>query len=68
MTRNKKDSRPVVLPQEQPSREQTIASDPEVIVLSARDSLIFAEALLNPPEPSEQLLEAARRHKELIAK
>ena len=36
----------------------------EVIRLSARDSAILIEALLNPPEPNEALRDAARRHRE----
>ena len=38
----------------------------EVIVLSARDSIIFVEALLNPKGPNEALLAAARRHREMF--
>lgn len=38
----------------------------EVIALSARDSLIFAEALMHPPAPNERLRTAARRHRSLI--
>lgn len=38
----------------------------EVLRLSARDSLIFAEALRNPPEPNDRLLAAAERHRELL--
>jgi uncharacterized protein (DUF1778 family) len=38
----------------------------EVIVLSARDSIMFVEALLNPKGPNEALLAAARRHRELF--
>lgn len=34
--------------------EQTIRSH-EVITLSARDSLLFVEALLNPPAPNDAL-------------
>jgi uncharacterized protein (DUF1778 family) len=37
-----------------------------VIHLSARDSLIFAEAILNPAEPNEHLRAAARRYRELF--
>jgi uncharacterized protein (DUF1778 family) len=37
-----------------------------VINLSARDSLIFAEAILNPAEPNENLRAAARRYRELF--
>ena len=36
----------------------------EIIVLSVRDSLIFAEALLNPKGPNEALLAAADRYRE----
>ena len=39
----------------------------EVITLTGRDSLAFAQALMNPPAPNEQLRAAARRHRELIA-
>lgn len=37
------------------------------MVLSTCDSLVFARAPMDPPEPSERPLEAALRHKELIA-
>lgn len=45
--------------------EETIRRH-EVIVLSARDSLALAEALLNPKGPNEALRAAARRHRELL--
>lgn len=45
--------------------EETIRQR-EVIVLSARDSVTFVEALLNPREPNEALREAFRRHRELL--
>jgi uncharacterized protein (DUF1778 family) len=38
----------------------------EVIVLTTRDSIAFAEALLNPKGPNEALVAAARRHRELL--
>lgn len=38
--------------------------DYETMELSKEDSKVFAEALLNPTEPSEKLKEAARRYKE----
>ncbi|MBA2597897.1 MAG: DUF1778 domain-containing protein [Chloroflexia bacterium] len=38
----------------------------EIIVLSARDSLMFAEAILNPKGPNEALQEAFRLHDELL--
>lgn len=37
-----------------------------VILLSARDSETFVEALLNPTGPNEALLAAAHRHRELF--
>ena len=37
--------------------------DYEVMELSKRDSKVFAEALINPSEPSDQLKEAAKRYK-----
>jgi uncharacterized protein (DUF1778 family) len=43
--------------------EKTIREH-EIIVLSARDSLMFAEALLNPKGPNEALREAFRLHRE----
>jgi uncharacterized protein (DUF1778 family) len=45
--------------------ERTIREH-EVIVLSARDSITFVEAILNPKGPNEALLAAARRHRELF--
>lgn len=39
----------------------------EVIALTARDSLAFADALMQPSAPNERLLIAARRHRDLIA-
>ncbi|MGH2617962.1 MAG: DUF1778 domain-containing protein [Thermomicrobiales bacterium] len=45
--------------------EETIRNH-EVIVLSARDSITFVEALLNSQGPNEALLAAARRHRELF--
>jgi len=39
----------------------------EVLTLSVRDSARFADLLLNPPEPNEHLVSAARRHDELIS-
>ncbi len=39
----------------------------EVLTLSVRDSTRFAGLLLNPPEPNEHLVSAARRHDELIS-
>jgi uncharacterized protein (DUF1778 family) len=39
----------------------------ELIALTARDSLAFAEALATPSAPTEQLRAAARRHRALAA-
>ena len=39
----------------------------EVIELTARDSVAFAEALVQSPTPNERLRSAARRHRDLIA-
>jgi uncharacterized protein (DUF1778 family) len=36
------------------------------IVLSARDSLLFAEAILEPAQPSARLREAFRRHRAVL--
>ena len=38
----------------------------EIIALSLRDSQAFVEALLNPPEPSARLREAAARYKAVM--
>jgi uncharacterized protein (DUF1778 family) len=36
------------------------------IVLSARDSLLFAQAVLESAEPNERLLAAAQRHRKFV--
>jgi uncharacterized protein (DUF1778 family) len=38
----------------------------DVIRLSPEDSILFVEALLNPPEPNERLRAAWRRHEEFL--
>lgn len=38
----------------------------EVIMLSERDGIAFFEAVLEPAEPNEALLEAFRRRRELL--
>lgn len=43
-----------------------ILDEQEVWHLSAEDSRAFAAALLDPPEPSEALVAALRRHQELF--
>jgi len=40
----------------------------EIIHLNAEESRAFAEALLNPREPSERLRAAARRYREFIGR
>ena len=39
-----------------------------ILALSARDQRAFVDALLNPPEPNEDLRRAAERHAQLGAK
>lgn len=38
----------------------------EVIRLSLEDQRLFAESLLNPPEPNTALLQAVEKHRELF--
>jgi uncharacterized protein (DUF1778 family) len=45
--------------------EETIREH-DIIVLSARDSVTFAEALLNPTGPNAALREAFRLHREMF--
>jgi len=45
-------------------REKLTELDSTSWVLSERDSVMFIETLLNPPEPSEGLRAAYRRYKE----
>ena len=40
---------------------------PVPLVLSARDSLAFAQAIAAPPEPSPAFIEAAREHRRWVA-
>lgn len=44
----------------QHAADETIR-DYQVLTLSARDSRVFAEAILAPPEPNDRLREVARR-------
>lgn len=44
---------------------EAVIRDHQVISLSAQDSLVFAEAILNPPEPNEALKRALRLASEL---
>jgi uncharacterized protein (DUF1778 family) len=48
----------------QAAAEETLRS--QQIILSARDTALLVEALLNPPEPNEHLRAAFRRHRELL--
>ncbi len=43
-----------------------VIKDYKEMKLSKRDSEALAEALINPPEPSQHLKEAAERYKENI--
>lgn len=43
-----------------------IIQEHEMLELIGRDREIFIDALLNPPEPSERLLEAAKRYKQIM--
>ncbi|MBI2761725.1 MAG: DUF1778 domain-containing protein [Chloroflexi bacterium] len=51
-----------VISSAQAAAEETIRA--HQIVLTAKDSALFVEALLNPPEPNEHLINALRRHRE----
>lgn len=46
-------------------RAELVIQTNSVIKLSARDSAVFAEALLNPPEPNAELLAAMKRYREI---
>jgi len=43
-----------------------VLEDAEIMRLAREDQIRFAEALIDPPEPNERLVRAARRHAELI--
>ncbi|HLG86346.1 MAG TPA: DUF1778 domain-containing protein [Alphaproteobacteria bacterium] len=45
---------------------ERVISSHEKITLSAKDWEIFYDALINPPEPNEKLMEAARRYRERV--
>ncbi len=40
----------------------------ELMTLNARESKLFIDALLNPPEPNEALQFATRRYTEMVAR
>ncbi len=42
--------------------------DHEIIRLTAKDSLVFARALLNPRAPSASLLKAAKTYKKIVGR
>jgi uncharacterized protein (DUF1778 family) len=43
-----------------------VVEESEIMRLSRADQIAFAEALINPPQPTERLKRAAKRHAELI--
>ena len=45
-----------------------VVRENEILELSQRDRLAFAEALMSPPAPNEELLTAAERFKERTSK
>jgi len=47
-------------------RANEVIKGMEVIKLSARDSKIFLDALTNPPQPNEELLDAVRAHRRTV--
>lgn len=49
-------------------KAQNIIKDNSIILATRRDQEIFFNAILNPREPSAELLEAAKRYKALIEK
>ena len=40
----------------------------EITILSRKDSEIFVEALVNPPQPSDRLQAAAKRYRDKMGK
>jgi uncharacterized protein (DUF1778 family) len=54
-----------VIEQAQRAAEEAIRAH-TVITLATQDSRAFAEALLNAPDPSEQLRSAAERYREAV--
>jgi uncharacterized protein (DUF1778 family) len=49
-------------------RAQMIIQKSETILASQMDSEIFFNALVNPPEPNEALVSAAKQYKEMVSK
>lgn len=40
--------------------------DADIMRLAREDQMRFAEALIDPPQPNERMIRAAKRHAELI--
>jgi uncharacterized protein (DUF1778 family) len=47
---------------------QRVLETHEVMLLSEQSSTAFAAALANPPEPTQRLVNALRRHEELVGR
>jgi uncharacterized protein (DUF1778 family) len=47
-------------------RANEVLQSMEVIKLSSRDAKIFMDALANPPQPNEELLDAVREHRRMV--
>ena len=45
-------------------RAKTIVQQHEAVLASARDKKLFFDAVMNPPQPNQRLLDAAKRYKE----
>lgn len=45
---------------------QRVIEEAEIIRLAREDQIRFAQALIDPPKPTDQLIRAAKRHAELI--
>lgn len=43
-----------------------VVEDAEILRLAREDQIRFAEALIDPPKPNEKLIQAAKRHAEMI--
>lgn len=43
-----------------------VVEDAEIMRLAREDQVRFAEALIDPPQPTERMARAAKRHAELI--
>lgn len=54
-------------PEARVGAERQAIPERATIALSRADSLCLAQALINPPEPNDELRAALRAHQELIA-